>query len=94
MKIYAFIILFLHISLNSFAQKIDLINTINTEKDKIENCYSKLENDTLIIGNSFIERRFKWNNGNIISIAIVDKLSKNTIKITNDNQSDFSIQQT
>ena len=91
MKIYAFIILFLHISLNSFAQKIDLINTINAEKDKIENCYSKLENDTLIIGNSFIERRFKWNNGNIISIAIVDKLSKNTIKITNDNQSDFSI---
>lgn len=38
-------------------------------------CYSRLENDTLTIGNALIERKFLWNNGNLITYSLTDKTS-------------------
>lgn len=35
--------------------------------------YVESLSDTLSIGNSWIERKFKWNNGNLITISIEDK---------------------
>ena len=40
-----------------------------------EGYYSRLENDTLYIGNDLIERRFLWNNGNLITHSLSDKSS-------------------
>ena len=34
-----------------------------------EGCYSRLQNDTLTIGNSRIERRFVWNGGGLIGVG-------------------------
>ena len=39
--------------------------------------YSKLENDTLIVGNKLIERKFLWNNGNLITFSVTDKMNGN-----------------
>lgn len=36
-------------------------------------CYAKLENDTLYIGNSLIERAFLWNGGNVANAFMKDK---------------------
>ncbi|NDV59239.1 alpha-galactosidase [Bacteroides sp. 519] len=36
-------------------------------------CYSNLTNDTLTIGNQLIERKFIWNNGNLITHSLTDK---------------------
>ncbi len=38
-------------------------------------CYSRLENDTLTIGNDLIERKFIWNKGNLITYSLTDKTS-------------------
>lgn len=38
-----------------------------------KNYYSRLENDTLTIGNSVIERKFIWNKGNLITFSLTDK---------------------
>ncbi|MDL2291650.1 alpha-galactosidase, partial [Bacteroides sp. OttesenSCG-928-F21] len=38
-----------------------------------ESCYSILNNDTLTIGNQQIERKFIWNNGNLITYSLTDK---------------------
>lgn len=37
--------------------------------------YSRLENDTLVIGNSLIERKFVWNKGNLITYSLINKVS-------------------
>ncbi|MDR0692917.1 MAG: alpha-galactosidase [Prevotellaceae bacterium] len=37
--------------------------------------YSRLENDTLTIGNSLIERKFVWNKGNLITYSLTNKAS-------------------
>lgn len=39
-------------------------------------CYSRLEKDTLMIGNDLIERKFIWNGGNLITYSLTDKTSK------------------
>lgn len=39
------------------------------------NYYSRLENDTLTIGNKWIERKFLWNKGNLVTFSLTDKLS-------------------
>ncbi len=75
----------------SMAQSIGLIGLLNKEKNRIENCYSYQQNDTLFIGNSFIERRFRWNKGNIISCDITSKTSGKTIQVKNGQQPDFYI---
>lgn len=36
-------------------------------------CYSRLDQDTLTIGNQFIERKFIWNKGNVITHSLSDK---------------------
>lgn len=41
-------------------------------------CYSSLEGDTLIIGNTLIERKFIWNNGNLITYSLTDKTTCHT----------------
>jgi len=38
-------------------------------------CYSRLEQDTLIIGNGLIERKFIWNEGNLVTFSLTDKSS-------------------
>lgn len=38
-------------------------------------CYSRLEQDTLIIGNDLIERKFIWNEGNLVTFSLTDKSS-------------------
>lgn len=38
-----------------------------------KNCYAHLKNDTLTIGNKLIERKFVWNNGNLITYSLTDK---------------------
>ncbi len=40
-----------------------------------KDCYTKLQNDTLYIGNSLIERQFLWNKGNLISTILKNKES-------------------
>ena len=42
----------------------------------LDGCYSSLENDTLTIGNRLIERKFVWNNGNLITYSLTDKEGK------------------
>jgi len=37
--------------------------------------YSRLENDTLVIGNASVERKFIWNKGNLITYSLTDKSS-------------------
>lgn len=37
--------------------------------------YSRLQNDTLTIGNNRMERKFLWNNGNLITHSLTDKSS-------------------
>lgn len=36
-------------------------------------CYSILKNDTLVIGNRVVERKFLWNGGQLITHSVVDK---------------------
>lgn len=38
-----------------------------------DGCYSRLDQDTLTIGNQFIERKFIWNKGNMITYSLSDK---------------------
>ncbi|WP_244950818.1 alpha-galactosidase [Pedobacter suwonensis] len=38
-----------------------------------DGCYSRLDQDTLTIGNQFIERKFLWNKGNVITHSLSDK---------------------
>ena len=40
-----------------------------------DDCYSRLRNDTLTIGNSRIERKFVWNGGNLVTYSLTDKSS-------------------
>ncbi len=91
MKNLIIIVSFFCILNYSIAQNKGIVESLNTEKNKIENCYSLLQNDTLTIGNSFIERKFKWNNGNIISTEIINKVENKTIQIKNNNTPDFNI---
>ena len=37
-----------------------------------DGCYSRLQNDTLTIGNTRIERRFVWNGGNLMTCSLTD----------------------
>ncbi|WP_233164528.1 alpha-galactosidase [Pedobacter sp. ASV28] len=41
-------------------------------------CYSRLEKDTLVVGNKWIERKFLWNKGNLITYSLTDKSTKQT----------------
>ncbi len=41
-------------------------------------CYGYLKNDTLVIGNQQVERKFLWNDGNLITRSLTDKASGQT----------------
>lgn len=43
-------------------------------------CYARLENDTLRVGNSVIERAFAWNGGALRTLWLTDKASGKTMK--------------
>lgn len=43
-----------------------------------ETCYSELKGDTLAIGNECIERKFIWNDGNLITYSLSDKVNRKT----------------
>lgn len=49
----------------------------------VKSCYAHLQNDTLRIGNDFIERAFVWNNGNIITCELIDKKNNHIWKNNN-----------
>ncbi len=53
-------------------------------------CYSELKNDTLVIGNNLIERKFSWNSGNLISHSLTDKIANHTW-INKSDKPDFII---
>ena len=53
------------------------------EGKKINSCYAKIENDTLYLGNDFIERKYIWNEGNLINFSIENKLSKQVFQLKN-----------
>lgn len=52
--------------------------------------YSYLRNDTLVIGNALVERKFAWNNGNLITHSLTDKTS-NFIWYNSHDKTDFYI---
>lgn len=54
----------------------------------IEECFSKLEGDTLTIGNSLTERKFVWNGGNLMTASVTDKSTGRTYR-TADLAPDF-----
>lgn len=41
-------------------------------------CYSELKGDTLVIGNECIERKFIWNDGNLVTYSLSDKANRQT----------------
>ncbi len=43
---------------------------------RIETCRAVLKNDTLVIENELIARRYSWNNGNLITRSLTDKKSE------------------
>ena len=47
---------------------------------RASNSYSILKDDTLYMGNNLIERVYLWNNGNLITVRITDKLSGKTFE--------------
>ncbi len=52
--------------------------------------YATLQNDTFKIGNNQIERSFLWNNGNLITIQLVDKTNARTYPVHH-NKPDFEL---
>ncbi len=56
----------------------------------LDGCYSRLEGDTLTMGNAFIERKFIYNKGNLITYSITDK-SSGYCWLNKTNTPDFSI---
>lgn len=57
---------------------------------RLEDCSVLLESDTLTIGNSKIERRFLWNNGNLISLDIMNRQTGRRTMFKN-KDTDFSL---
>lgn len=54
------------------------------------NTYGYLQNDTLVIGNDLIERKFVWNKGNVITHSLKDK-SSNYVWFNKNQKPDFHI---
>ncbi len=44
----------------------------------LQSCRASLANDTLVIENDRIARRFRWNNGNLITLNLTDKQRRQT----------------
>ena len=50
-----------------------LILSQNVIAQNIETCRAELKDDTLVIENQLIARKFLWNNGNISTVSLTDK---------------------
>ena len=77
----------------SLSAMLTLISCNNAVKDTGEapvssECYSRLEADTLTIGNGLIERKFVWNGGNLMTHSITDK-SSGTVHLSGRLEPDF-----
>lgn len=55
-----------------------------------KNYYSRLQNDTLVIGNLLVERKFIWNDGNLITYSLTDKVG-NHVWYNKNKRPDFHI---
>lgn len=44
----------------------------------IPGSYSRLEGDTLVVGNNLIERKFLWNGGNLMTVSMTDRTTGHT----------------
>ncbi|MEJ7691830.1 alpha-galactosidase [Daejeonella sp.] len=55
-----------------------------------KDCRAYLKNDTLVVSNNKIQRKWLWNSGNIIPIFLTDKWNSNTLAFT-DNANSFNI---
>lgn len=51
-----------------------ILQLIASRVHSLESSYSNLKNDTLTVGNSLIERTFLWNNGNLITCKLTNKV--------------------
>ena len=91
MKYIILIFSFFNITFNCYAAENNLIDKLKNLHGQIETCYAELKHDTLTIGNVFVERQFKWNQGNLISITIQNKISNKSILIQNGSHPDLSI---
>lgn len=58
----------------------------------VQTCYAILQNDTLRIGNSCIERAFSWNKGALKTVSLTDKTA-GTVLSARGEQPDFAIVQ-
>jgi len=67
-----------------------LFTFIACAQSQAQNYYSRLENDTLTIGNKLIERKFIWNNGNLITYSLTDKRADQCL-LNQNNSPDFHI---
>ncbi|WP_256009725.1 alpha-galactosidase [Desertivirga xinjiangensis] len=56
-------------------QLLTIIIFISSSAFSQDSYYSRLEKDTLLIGNDLIERKFIWNKGNLITFSLTDKFS-------------------
>ena len=50
-----------------------LLTIITAPAFSQNSCYSRLEKDTLAIGNGQVERKFIWNNGNLVTYSLTNK---------------------
>jgi len=55
-----------------------------------DHCYSRLQGDTLTIGNSLIARKLIWNNGNLITYSLID-ITANQAWFNKTKSPDFQI---
>jgi hypothetical protein len=78
------------LTIKSFLLLLTLI-TVGTPSLAQDGCYSRLDQDTLTIGNALIERKFIWNKGNLVTYSLSDKKGQKTWFNKNKNP-DFFIQ--
>ena len=55
----------------------------------VETCRAELKNDTLVIDNQLIARKFFWNNGNLITRSLTDK-SSGKVWLMNTSKADLA----
>jgi alpha-galactosidase len=61
-----------------FALPFFLILSGQVASQSLQSCRASLSNDTLVLENNLIARRFRWNNGQLITLNLTDKKQKQT----------------
>ena len=56
---------------------------------RFQDCYALLEDDTLTLGNSRIERTFVWRHGDLLPLTLTDKDGNKTYGAFNPNRDYF-----